>query len=266
MPFKTFQISDGISLVQETGVANFLRCNIWHVKGRDFDLVIDTGMGLGRLKNWVMRDTEKPIKAIVTHCHFDHAGSLHEFDCRLGHKSESHILAAPTNQAVCFAGNWAEIEIIDPKAHPDHSAQTYHITPAPLTGYLDEGDVVDLGDRAFQVLHLPGHSPGSIGLWDIKAKTLFSGDAVYDGELLDTVYHSDRAVYRQTLHRLQHLDVDVFHGGHYPSFGHDRLMALTQDYLAGQNAITDILDWYNSEQAKSANIYGDQDWSAAKYV
>ena len=48
MPFKTFQISDGVSLIQETGVANFMRCNIWHIKGRDFDLVVDTGMGLSR--------------------------------------------------------------------------------------------------------------------------------------------------------------------------------------------------------------------------
>ena len=50
---------------------------------------------------------------------------------------------------------------------------------------IGEGDVIDLGDRAFEVLHLPGHSPGSIGLWDPAAGTLFSGDAIYDGPLLE---------------------------------------------------------------------------------
>ena len=74
-------IDDGISCIQETGVANFMRCNIWHVKGRDFDLIIDTGMGINPLKEWVMRETERPIKAIGTHSHFDHAGSMHEFSC-----------------------------------------------------------------------------------------------------------------------------------------------------------------------------------------
>ena len=44
MSYKTFQISDGISLIQETHVANFMRCNIWHIKGQEFDLIIDTGM------------------------------------------------------------------------------------------------------------------------------------------------------------------------------------------------------------------------------
>ena len=49
MSYKTFQISDGISLIQETHVANFMRCNIWHIKGQEFDLLIDTGMGLSSL-------------------------------------------------------------------------------------------------------------------------------------------------------------------------------------------------------------------------
>ena len=84
MPFTTLHLSDRISLIQETGVANFLRCNIWHVRGRDCDLVIDTGMGLGPLKDWVRQTSDRPLKAICTHCHFEHMGSLHEFDCRLG--------------------------------------------------------------------------------------------------------------------------------------------------------------------------------------
>lgn len=262
--FKTFPISDGISLVQETGVANFMRCNIWHVKGRDFDLVIDTGMGLGPLKDWILQDTDRPIKAIVTHCHFDHAGSLHEFDCRLGHRSEAEILACPDAQKVVYDGDWPKIEIVDPKQHPDYSAESFAITPAPLTGYLDEGDVIDLGDRAFQVLHVPGHSPGSIALWDIGAKTLFSGDAIYDGELLDNLYHSDPDLYCQTLQRLKELDAEVFHAGHFPSFGKSRLVELANEYLSGKNTITDVAAWYEEQKKVTPDMYTDQDWSGAK--
>ena len=88
MAYKVFKISDGISLIQETYVANFMRCNIWHVHGKKFDLIIDTGMGLSPLKEWVIQQTDNPVKAIITHSHFDHCGSLHEFDCRLG---QSHL-------------------------------------------------------------------------------------------------------------------------------------------------------------------------------
>jgi glyoxylase-like metal-dependent hydrolase (beta-lactamase superfamily II) len=36
---------------------------------------------------------------------------------------------------------------------------------APATRLVQEGDRIDLGDRVFEVMHLPGHSPGSIALW-----------------------------------------------------------------------------------------------------
>jgi glyoxylase-like metal-dependent hydrolase (beta-lactamase superfamily II) len=261
MPFTTLRLSDRVSLIQETGVASFLRCNIWHVRGRDGDLVIDTGMGLGPLKDWVRQDSDRPLKAICTHCHFDHMGGLHAFDCRLGHRAEAQVFANPAPAAVVYSGDWTRIEVVDPAQHPDFTPETYRITPAPLTGYLDEGDVVDLGDCAFQVLHVPGHSPGSIALWDAKARTVFTGDAVYDGDLLDNLYHSDRATYRQTLERLRGLDAEVFHGGHYPSFGKARLAEIVDGYLRGAQTLGNVMDWYRDLRREVPDIYAAQDWT-----
>ncbi|MEJ0007003.1 MAG: MBL fold metallo-hydrolase [Steroidobacteraceae bacterium] len=86
---------------------------------------------------------------------------------------------------------------------------------APATRLVDEGDVIDLGDRVFEVLHLPGHSPGSIGLLESRTGTLFSGDAIYDGPLLDDIPGSDIAAYIRTMRRLLTLSVTVVlgHGG-----------------------------------------------------
>ncbi|MEM9277388.1 MAG: MBL fold metallo-hydrolase [Pseudomonadota bacterium] len=260
MPYKTFRLSEDVSLIQETGVANFMRCNIWHVKGRDFDLVIDTGMGLDPLKQWVMRETDRPIKAIVTHCHFDHSGCLHEFEERLGHKAEAGILANPTNAEMVYEGAWTRIGIVDPKQHQDFSLETFHVKAAPLTGYLDEGDVIDLGDKAYQVLHLPGHSPGSIGLWDMKSKTLFTGDALYDGELLDELYHSDKDDYAKTLERLETLGAEIFHAGHFPSFGPAKMKELIAYYRSGNNTLGDIEDWFEANKHRLKDIFADQHW------
>ena len=261
MAFTTLRLSDRVSLIQETGVASLLRCNIWHVRGRDYDLVIDTGMGLGPLKDWVRRESDRPLKAICTHCHFDHMGSLHEFDCRLGHRTEGPIFADPAPEAVVYSGDWARIEIVSPDQHPEFQPQTWRITPAPLTGYLDDGDVLDLGDVAYHVLHVPGHSPGSIALWDAKSRTVFSGDAVYDGDLLDGLYHSDPATYRLTLARLRGLNAEVFHGGHYPSFGKARLEEIVDAYLRGAQATGSIMDWYTEVKATAVDLYAPQDWS-----
>ncbi|HEY4331304.1 MAG TPA: MBL fold metallo-hydrolase, partial [Ilumatobacteraceae bacterium] len=93
------------------------------------------------------------------------------------------------------------------------------------------GDIVDIGDRQFEVLHLPGHSPGSIGLWEPATGTLFSGDAIYDGPLLDELAESDIDAYCTTMERLLTLPVTVVHAGHDPSFGRDRLRELARNYL-----------------------------------
>jgi len=103
---------------------------------------------------------------------------------------------------------------------------------AAPTRVLEEGDVVDLGDRAFEVLHLPGHSPGSIGLWEPATGVLFAGDAVYDGPLLDELDGSDVHAYVATMRRLRDLPVRVVHAGHEASFGRDRLVELCDAYLA----------------------------------
>ena len=106
--------------------------------------------------------------------------------------------------------------------------------PASVTRQVVEGDVIDTGDRAFEVLHLPGHSPGSIGLWDAATGTLFSGDALYDGPLLDELPESNIADYCATMERLLTLPVQVVHAGHDPSFDRGRLQQLCRAYLANR--------------------------------
>jgi len=44
--FSITPIEEGVSLIEENHVASWLRCNIWHIKGKDRDLLIDSGMGL----------------------------------------------------------------------------------------------------------------------------------------------------------------------------------------------------------------------------
>jgi glyoxylase-like metal-dependent hydrolase (beta-lactamase superfamily II) len=102
---------------------------------------------------------------------------------------------------------------------------------------VDEGDVIDLGNRHFEVLHLPGHSPGSIGLWEASTGTLFSGDSIYDGPLIDQFPGSSIADYVRTMRRLRALPVTVVHGGHEPSFGRERLVSLVDAYLERRGAI-----------------------------
>ena len=63
---------------------------------------------------------------------------------------------------------------------------------------------------------------------------LFSGDALYDGPLLDELDGCDIPAYVDTMKRLRELPVTVVHGGHEPSFGRERLVELCDAYLANR--------------------------------
>ncbi|MEM7428406.1 MAG: MBL fold metallo-hydrolase [Pseudomonadota bacterium] len=237
--YEVHALGDGVSKILETHITPTLRCNIWHIRGRDKDLLIDSGMGLRPLKREVALLSEKPVIAVSSHAHFDHIGCAHEFDCRLGHASEAHIHAEPTEENTATWSAFVTAETFLAQPHEGFRAEDYTVQPAPLTGYLDEGDVIDLGDRVFRVFHLPGHSPGSIALYEAETKILFSGDVIFDGELYDTVYHSDPAVYRESLMRLRELPVSVVHGGHYPSMGPARMREIIDGYQHGRFRMPD---------------------------
>ncbi len=243
--FERRAVDDGISLWWESHVVPLMRCNIWHVRGRDRDLVIDTGMGVASLVEAMDDAIDKPITAVATHGHDDHIGSHHEFDDVIAHAAEAPLLEHPTMTSLDPLVAWgpevvaglerAGYAMSDPlfvTALPAGCRlETFAQQPARVTRLVDEGDTIDLGDRQFEVLHLPGHSPGSIGLWEASTGTLFSGDAVYDGPLLDELGDSNIADYCATMHRLLELPVTVVHGGHDPSFGRDRLRAIARAYL-----------------------------------
>ena len=261
MGLINIKIDNEITCIQETGVANFMRCNIWHIKGREYDLVIDTGMGLNPLKEWIVKETTRPLKAICTHSHFDHSGGFYEFSCRLGHHLEAKAFETGGRNQTMYQGDWTKIEIVSPKKHPGFSTKSYSVRPAPLTGFLDEGDVLDLGNRAFQILHLPGHSPGSIGLLDRNSKILFSGDAIYNGQLLDSHPHSNKTLYRNTLDRIRNLEVETFHAGHEPSFGHSKMQQIIEDYFSGIGIMPNPATWFKECSKKVFDHYADQKWN-----
>jgi len=244
--FETRRISDDITLLWEPHVIPLMRCNIWHVRGRDRDLLIDTGMGIASLREAMAPLIDKPITAVATHTHADHVGSHHEFDDCLVHRLEADGMAEPSARNTLVTSEFEAGELtmlriagyeigetlITALPHAGYKLATYSVRPARPTRIVDEGHVVDLGDRSFEVLHLPGHSPGSIGLWERQTGTLFSGDAIYDGPLLDELHHSDIADYLRTMRRLRELPVNIVHAGHDPSFGRARLIELVDAYLA----------------------------------
>lgn len=243
--FEKKRIDDRITLLWELHVCPLARCNMWHVRGRDRDLLVDAGMGISNLKEAMAELLNKPLIAVATHTHFDHIGSLHEFEHRLVHPLEAENLRNPDDFPILCSNHWPkemrdgfggqgyEIPDILVDAYPYEGFDpiAFRNEPTEPTRLIGEGDIVDLGNSAFKVLHLPGHSPGSIGLWEKSSGTLFSGDAIYDGPLLDEIEGADKMAYAATMERLKQMPVNIVHGGHDSSFGKSRLHELIDQYL-----------------------------------
>lgn len=251
--FERERIDDAITLLTEPAVHPLLRCNIWHVRGRDRDLVVDTGLGVASLTEAAADLFGAEVLAVATHAHMDHLGGFHEFEHRAIHAIEAasaesaaeglplDVEAYGEEGLAWFTGIGYDISggLLTAVPHNGFDLRGHELIGSAPTRTLGEGDIVDLGDRAFEVLHLPGHSPGSIGLWEAETGVLFSGDAVYDGPLLDQIPGSDVDDYIVTMERLLDLPVAVVHAGHDPSMGRDRYRSVIVGYLESRGANRD---------------------------
>jgi glyoxylase-like metal-dependent hydrolase (beta-lactamase superfamily II) len=230
--YETIRMAEGVTLIHEPWIKPFFRCNIWHVRGRDRDLLFDSGLGHVSLTRHVALVSERKVVCVASHTHFDHIGCHHEFADRRVHRAEAHILANPRND-LTVADRYATDEMFD--GMPEGwDASKYKIAPAPAGHILEHSDVIDLGDRVFEVIHTPGHSPGGIALHERDTGILLSGDIIYDGPLIDDAYHSVVDDYLATLEKMRLLDVSVVHGGHFPSFGPTRFRQIIEEYIGSK--------------------------------
>jgi glyoxylase-like metal-dependent hydrolase (beta-lactamase superfamily II) len=228
--YETRHVGDGVTWIFEPHIKEFYRCNLWHVRGRDRDMLVDSGMGVVSLRRHVPLITEKSCLAVASHTHFDHIGAHHEFPERWVHAAEAELLARPT-RANTLADPYVTDDIFTALPPAPYSSAEYGVKGGPATRTLADGDEIDLGDRHLEVIHTPGHSPGGIALLEHATGIMFSGDIVYDGPLIEDAYHSDLDDYIKSMERLLDIPVRVVHGGHFPSFSGDRYRAIIRAWL-----------------------------------
>lgn len=127
------------------------------------------------------------LRAIwLTHAHFDHLGAVAHILRERKVPVWLHPLDRPLyDNAVVSAARFG-LDVEQPPA-PDHT--------------LAEGDVVQIGSHAFQVLHLPGHAPGHVGF--LGDDVLLGGDVLFAGSVGRTdLPFCNPAVFQQSLERV----------------------------------------------------------------
>ena len=185
------EVGDDIVRISEPHANELVSANFWWLRGTDRDLVVDAGLGVVALRDAVPDLFARDPMVVLTHAHLDHAGGAPEFGDRAAHAAEADVLAAGVPASLYGAELFPGLGIdgpapelmIDVLPEPGYDPATYRVEPITLSRALDDGDRIDLGGRVLTVLHLPGHTTGSIALLEERTGTLYSGDVVYDGSL-----------------------------------------------------------------------------------
>ncbi len=186
--------------------------SLYLVEGNKKAVLIDAGTNIKDLDEIVASITDKPVMLVVTHIHPDHTGSAIDYFPQL------YLNPADT--------------VNIPRFMPEYRGEVR---------YLNDGEILDLGGRALEVVFTPGHTPGSTTFIDTDAGYGFSGDSFGSGNLLLTTNFSTLlATCEKTSAMMEEYHVDRLFPGHF--FGNneetkqrvDDMITLSKDVLAGK--------------------------------
>lgn len=172
MDCEIYRINENTWRIEDEGVRFFL------LAGTEKALLIDSGMNLNNVREIVAGLTDLPLSLLNTHADRDHIGCNEQFDVFYMHPAEEPVYR--------------------------RSGKPGTVIP------VREGDSLDLGDRELRIIHLPGHTPGSIAVLDVQNRVLISGDPIQEhGHIFMFGAHRSLKDYIASLEHLEEF-VDQF--------------------------------------------------------
>ncbi len=196
--FKVIDFEKGIR-----GINDNNHDMIYLVEGKEKALLIDTGFGIGNLPELVKSLTSLPVIVVNTHGHPDHVLGGSQFPNIHIYHEDMPLLKG------CFLPEnlkWAIDNVIQGPFPEDFSQEAWLNAKINNITTIKEGFTFDLGDREMEIIAIPGHTPGSIGLLDKAGKLFFSGDSI---AACDMWLHLEESLplseYRNSLKRVRSL-------------------------------------------------------------
>lgn len=183
--------------------------------GNKIACLIDTGLGIGNIKQITDSLTDLPIKVITTHAHWDHIGGHSLFDNICVHENDVEWIRkgipVPINNIKTNLVKGVRKELLP----EEFDLKNYCIFKGEPRHILNDGEKINLGNRKLLVLHTPGHSPGHICLYERERGYLYTGDLLYKGTLYAFYPSTNPNDYYKSLKKISKLGkVDRILPGH----------------------------------------------------
>jgi glyoxylase-like metal-dependent hydrolase (beta-lactamase superfamily II) len=137
---------------------------------------------------------------ILTHCHYDHIGAVPDIVRATGASVAMH-----EKDVELLRSGRASVAALFNAPRPNFKVDMM----------LKDNETIDLGDSMLRVIPTPGHTPGSICLYNEETKELFTGDTVFEGGSFGrTDLGGDAREMIKSLEMLARLDVSILYPGH----------------------------------------------------
>jgi hydroxyacylglutathione hydrolase len=209
-PFPIILNNDVCSLIQATEDVYQIRfknraANAYLVRGSKRTIMIDVGLSsnyphLLECLHHIDCPPDKIDMLILSHEHLDHIGAAYHFHGRT--IVAAHRLAA---NKIMLRDDFSMLR------------KMFNEPPVPIDIdiWLEEGNLIDLGNFRLTVMHTPGHTSACISLFDQDRGLLFASDTLMPGGVMGGVFGSGSiADYIQSLERLKGLNSKILLSGH----------------------------------------------------
>ena len=180
------------------------------IVGSHHALLFDTGYGFGSLRDVVERITDKPLYVVNSHGHVDHACGNQQFGGAYIHELDMSLAVEHNGRDMRVA------ELETAEVPMDFDLESYLSLGTGELMPVGEGFCFKLGGLTLKVVHLPGHTAGSIGLWCPERRLFWVGDSMNCFVWLFLPEAQSLNTYIETLHKAASLPFTHMIQSHEP--------------------------------------------------
>ena len=197
--FSSEKISPHVTrITQCTGTHMYL------AEGDDKALLIDTGCGVGNLKEYVEQLTKKPLTVVCTHGHMDHAGGADQFHEVYLNSSDWELSLTHCSLENRKAYTQITVGMLHPEIdEKEICSLEFQRTRGGLYKELQSGMKFNLGGITVQALSMKGHTPGSMCMLFCEERSILFGDACNPSVFLFDTEAESVETYRNVLIEFQ---------------------------------------------------------------